>query len=77
MEDQHDNTGSYQTESPNDNQQDHLNLHNMAQQMEQQRIWYEYQFEAKKPRGNKGWLVLLIAAIIFLIIILVFSLHGD
>ncbi|MBR0314948.1 MAG: hypothetical protein IJK39_07490 [Bacteroidales bacterium] len=57
-------------------QQDNQNLqdlHNMAQQMEQQRIWYEYQFEPKKPRGNKGWIVLLIAAVIFLIVILVFS----
>ncbi|MBQ1748630.1 MAG: hypothetical protein II527_03855 [Bacteroidales bacterium] len=54
-------------------QQDDLNnqnLHNMAQQMEQQRIWYEYQFEPKKPRGNKGWIVLLIAAVIFIIVIL-------
>ena len=51
-------------------------LHNMAQQMEQQRIWYEYQFEPKKPRGNKGWIVLLIAAVIFLIVILVFSLNN-
>ncbi len=70
MEDQHDNTGSYQTESPNDNQQDHLNLHNMAQQMEQQRIWYEYQFEPKKPRGNKGWIALLIAIVAFIILII-------
>ncbi len=53
--------------------QNHQDLHNMAQQMEQQRIWYEYQFEPKKPRGNKGWIVLLIAAVIFLIVILVFS----
>ncbi|MBR6972064.1 MAG: hypothetical protein IKH89_04870 [Bacteroidales bacterium] len=50
--------------------QDQQNLHNMAQQMEQQRIWYEYQFEPKKPRGNKGWIVLLIAAVIFIIVIL-------
>ena len=50
--------------------QNHQDLHNMAQQMEQQRIWYEYQFEAKKPRGNKGWIVLLIAAVIFIIVIL-------
>ena len=60
-------------------QQDDMNnqdLHNMAQQMEQQRIWYEYQFEPKKPRGNKGWIVLLIAAVIFLIVILVFSLNN-
>ena len=47
-----------------------MNLNNMAQQMEQQRIWYEYQFEPKKPRGNKGWIVLLIAAVIFIIVIL-------
>ncbi|MBE6244692.1 MAG: hypothetical protein E7108_04140 [Bacteroidales bacterium] len=53
--------------------QNHQDLHNIAQQMEQQRIWYEYQFEPKKPRGNKGWIVLLIAAVIFLIVILVFS----
>lgn len=53
--------------------QNHQDLHNMAQQMEQQRIWYEYQFEPRKPRGNKGWIVLLIAAVIFLIVILVFS----
>ena len=50
--------------------QDHQNLQNMAQQMEQQRIWYEYQFEPKKPRGNKGWIVLLIAAVIFIIVFL-------
>jgi|GEM_PF-1390805 len=50
--------------------QNHQDLHNMAQQMEQQRIWYEYQFEPKKPRGNKGWIVLLIAAVIFIIVIL-------
>lgn len=50
--------------------QDQQNLHNMAQQMEQQRIWYEYQFEPKKPRGNKGWIALLIAAVIFIIVIL-------
>ena len=52
--------------------QEHQNLQNMAQQMEQQRIWYEYQFEPKKPRGNKGWVIVLIAAIIFTIIILLF-----
>ena len=56
--------------------QNHQDLHNMAQQMEQQRIWYEYQFEPKKPRGNKGWIVLLIAIVIFLIVILVFSLNN-
>ena len=50
--------------------QEHQNLQNMAQQMEQQRIWYEYQFEPKKPRGNKGWIVLLIAAVIFIIVFL-------
>ena len=53
-------------------QQDDLNnqnLHNMAQQMEQQRIWYEYQFEPKKRSGKKGWIVLGIAIVIFIIII--------
>ena len=50
--------------------QNHQDLHNMAQQMEQQRIWYEYQFEPKKPRGNKGLLVLLIAIVAFIILII-------
>ena len=49
--------------------QDHMNLNNMAQQMEQQRIWYEYQFEPKKRSGKKGWIVLGIAIVIFIIII--------
>ena len=48
----------------------HQDLHNMAQQMEQQRIWYEYQFEPKKPRGNKGWIALLIAIVAFIILII-------
>ena len=46
-----------------------MNLNNMAQQMEQQRIWYEYQFEPKKRSGKKGWIVLGIAIVIFLIVI--------
>jgi hypothetical protein len=50
--------------------QNHQDLHNMAQQMEQQRIWYEYQFEPKKPRGNKGWIALLIAIVAFIILII-------
>lgn len=56
----------------NDQQDDlnNQNLHNMAQQMEQQRIWYEYQFEPKKPRGNKGWIALLIAIVAFIILII-------
>ena len=54
----------------NQDQQNQQNLHNMAQQMEQQRIWYEYQFEPKKPRGNKGWIALLIAIVAFFILII-------
>lgn len=50
--------------------QNHQDLHNIAQQMEQQRIWYEYQFEPKKPRGNKGWIALLIAIVAFIILII-------
>ena len=58
-----------------DYQQDNSNqLNDMAQEMERQRIWYEYQFEPRKPRGNKGWIIVAIAAVIIIIMCLVFYL---
>ena len=55
-----------------DYQQDNSNaLNDMAQEMERQRIWYEYQFEPRKPRGNKGWIVVAIFALILITMFLV------
>ena len=47
-------------------------LNRMAQENEERRIWLEYQFEPRKPRGNKGWIVIAIFVIIIILLILWF-----